>query len=100
MNKDSLMGGGQVDRMLQSVAQREATEQERRQEQVNAIQRAMQTPDVEETFRVAGIAIGVNDGQRVLVVATPDGRRREFPLSLQMENVLRQGLDAPLEKAA
>ena len=100
MHKDSLMGGAQVDHLIQTAARQQVNEQQRQQEQINAIQRAMQTPDVEETFKVAGIAIGVNSGQRVLVVATPDGRRREFPLSPQMENILRQGLDAPLEKAA
>lgn len=100
MHKDPFMGGTQVDRLIQTAAQQQTVEQQRQQEQTRAMQRAMQTPDVIETFKVAGIAIGVDDGQRMLVVVTPDGRRREFPLSPQAESVLRQGLDASLEKAA
>lgn len=100
MSQDRRMTGGEVDRMLR-VAQESAQAQQREQQDLIArVQRAMQDPYVTEFFKVAGVAIGVEGNQRQLIVATPDGRRREFALTPQIEKVLLQGLAAPIEEKA
>ena len=98
MGQDRRMTGGEVDRMLQLAGQAAAQQQSEQQEMLARIQRAMQNPEVTESFKVAGIAIGADGGQRKLIVATPDGRRREFDLNPQIEQMLRQGLSAPLDQ--
>ena len=78
-----------------NLAIRSAQEQEQaRQSQLRALKGAMENPHTVEEIKVAAFGIGVANGEKVLTVGTPDGKRRDFPLNPTVIRTLRAVLDS------
>ena len=75
-------------------------QQRKEQEMLAGLQAAMQAPHTIETVTAAAFGGRTQDSQKVLMVATPDGKRRDFVLNGAVINQIRQLLDMPEEELA
>lgn len=78
-----------------------AAEQARRQQELaQKLEDAMQRPLIVETATIVALAVRQDGEQKILSIATPDGRRRDFPINTVVEQSLRLALFPPKAQAA
>jgi hypothetical protein len=78
-----------------------AAEQQRRQQELGQkLKDAIEHPHTIERITLAAFAVRSEDGEKIMSVATPDGKRRDYPINAVVEQTLRLALFPPQAEAA